>query len=54
MNTQAIAAIFGLTALGVTALIMGVNGTLLAALMAAIGGLGGYGVGKKANQDSEE
>ena len=50
MQDKAKAVIFGcgcLTALGVSAVIMGINGTMLAAAMTGIGILVGYLFGKK-------
>jgi len=45
---KSVVAISCLTALEMTALIMGIDGTALSVVVAAIAGLGGYAIGKKA------
>ena len=44
---KSITAILCLTAIEITALLKGINGVLLAAVIAAVAGLGGYVVAKK-------
>lgn len=46
MPNKTIVAIICLTAIEITALIMGINGALLGLALAAISGLGGFAIGK--------